>query len=467
MAINLLEKRRKKTAYSPINLLQRKREQIPEGSYYDMPEDAQQQAESLASQQISDQYPDMPDWLKQAVLSMTPRDKSPMLGSAARGISDVTNYIPAVAGGLLQGASIPIRGVASTIPTDLTQRLAQSPDLTSIFGAPQTGGQQGAQTAAEFAGSLGPLGKLFGSLKSGAQLARVPKSLQNATALAGTGYLGTPGDSDDKLLGAAGALALGGAGKVGGKVVGAVKDKIPSLMRGLTSKSTPEELVKAVQSPHDALQSTADELYGQVRSAIKKRDIKIPVNDVHLEKVKEILPKTRATEKLIERAKSGDYDAVHDLQSHLYKKGTKGLASDDIALENQGEEILDLRDKINDDLESHLLKEGHIDVAHVLKQGKKTVANLKNTYFAPLLRKGVGKMVQSDLRLVPENPEKLFGQNSVPMKDFLTKHPEAEKHVQGIKEKKKAIKDLKKLFLTTGVGGGATAGIKSIYDLLK
>ena len=458
MPINLL------ADSQPINLLA---EEPSSATFESLSPEDQEKALELARQKISEQHPNMPDWMRDLILHITPKDRSPMLESAAKGVTDVTDYIPAAAGGLMQGASLPIRGVAGLIPTEFTQNLANSPDLRDLFPKAQGTGQKSVQMAGELVGGGGLLGKLFQGVKGASALAQVPKALQNPLSLGVTGAVATPGNASDRAMGAGGALALGAGGKVASKIAAKAGDKIPAFMRGLTSKSTPESLVESVQKPHDRLQSTSDELYGQVRQAIKKRGVKIPVKDDHLNQVADILPKTRASRQLIEQAKSGDYEAVHKLQSHLYKKGTKGLASDDIALENQGEEILDLRDKINDDLESHLMKNGHIDIAHVLKQGKKTYKQIMDTYYAPHLRKGVGKMVHSDLRLVPENPEKLFTQNSVPMKAFLGKHPDAAKHVQGIKEKEKALKDLKKIMTRAGIGGGIVAGTKSIHDLIK
>jgi hypothetical protein len=461
MAIDLL-------ADEPIDLLADEPHQDASKKEFDdlSPED-QEKVMELARQKISKDHPNLPDWLRDLMLKITPKDKSPMLESAANDISAVTNKIPVAAGGLLQGASLPIRGVAGLIPTEFTQRLANSPDLSNIIRQPETEGDQYFNMTGQLVGGGGLLGKMMQGLKGGAALAHIPKALQNPLALAGTGALATQGGIKERALGAGGALALGGAGNLAGKAAGKVGEKLPAFLRGLSNKSTPEALVEAIQKPHDKLQSTADELFGQVRWAMKKRDIKIPVRDEHLEQVTEILPKTRASRKLIDAAKSGDYEAVHKLQSHLYKKGTKGLASDDIALENQGEEILDLRDKINDDLEKHLLKEGHIDVAHVLKQGKKAHKQIMDTYYAPNLRKGIGKMVQSDLRLVPEKPQDLLNQNSVPMKDFLGKHKEAAKHAQGIKEKEAALKALKNIFIGTGVAGGVGTGGKLLYDLFK
>jgi len=461
MGINLL------ADDAPINLLADDTPEASAQSFYDLGEDEQKKVMDLAKKQIMQQHPNTPEWMVDMMLKVTPKDEHPWFNKEAERFSNAANYIPSAAGGLLQGASIPIRGVAGLIPTEFTQSLANSPDLTGLFPQPQSSGQKGVQLAGELAGGGGLFGKLMQGLKGGAALAKVPGALQNPLAIAGAGAIGTPGDAANRGLGAAGGLALGGAGKVAGKVLQKAEDKIPAFLRGLTSKSTAEDLVQSVQKPHDRLQSTADELYGQVRGAIKNRDIKIPVKDEYMDKIAEILPKTRASRQLIAKAKSGDYNAVHDLQSHLYKKGTKGLTSDDIALENQGEEILELRDKINEDLERHLLKEGHIDIAHVLKQGKKTVKQLKDTYFAPNLRKGVGKMVQSDLRLVPENPENLFNENSVPMKNFLAKHPETAKHHQGIKEKELSKEQMKKMLVKAGLGGGTIAGLKSIYDLIK
>jgi hypothetical protein len=460
MAINLLAPSNE----PPINLLA---EEPSSANFDDLSPEDQEKAMGMAREQISAQHPNMPDWMRDLLLKITPKNKSPLLESAAKGVTDVTDYIPAAFGGALQGASIPIRGVASMIPTEFTQKLANSPDLRDLFPQAHGTGQKSVQMAAGLLGGGGLFSKLMQGVKGAAAIARVPQALQNPLALGGAGYIATPGTPTDKEIGAGGALALGGAGNVVGKAAGKVGEKIPAFLRGLGSKSTPEMLVEAVQKPHDVLKNTENELYGQVKSAIKKRNITIPVKDDYLNQVAEVLPKTRASRQLIEKAKSGDYDAVHDLQSHLYKKGSKGLASDDIALENQGEEILELRNKINEDLENHLLKEGHIDIAHVLRQGKKTHKNIMDTYYDKNLRKGIGKMVNQDLRLVPENPEKLFNQNSVPMKRFLEKHPEAAKHTQGIKEKEKALEDLKTLLTRGGIGGGIAAGSKTIYDLFK
>jgi hypothetical protein len=448
-----------------INLLE---EEPSSQSFEDLSPEDQTKVMEMTKQQISSQHPNMPDWMRDLMLQLTPKNKSPMLDSAARGISDVANYIPAAAGGVLQGASIPIRGVAGMIPTEFTQKLANSPDLRDLFPQAEGTGQQSVQTAAELLGGGGLFGKLLQGTKGAAALAKIPKMLQTPATLAGAGYLATPGDPMDKSIGAGGALALGGAGSVLGKVAGNMGEKIPPFFKGLASKSTPEELVASVQKPHDRLASTADEFYGQVRQAIKKRDIKVPMQEKFLEQAREYFPKNKSSvNDLFERAKQGDYEAIHKIQSSLYKKGTKQLSGDDLVKENEGEDIIDLRDRMNDFLEKHLLKEGNIDVAHVLRQGKKAHKQIMDTYYAKDLRKGIGKMVNHDLRLVPENPETLFNQNSVPMKAFLDKHPESAKHVAGIKNKKEALKELKNMFGGVAGTGGAMYLTKSVYDLLK
>ncbi len=466
MAINLLTNQKNK---QPINLLRTSNPQEEQhGSFYDLSPEHEEQTLDTARQQIAEQHPNMPHWLRDALLNITPKDKSPMLDSAARGVSNVTDYIPAALGGALQGASIPIRGAANMIPSEFTQNLANSPDLRDLFPQAHGTGQKSVQMASEILGGGGLFGKLMQGVKGAASVAKVPQMLQTPASLAGAGYIATPGTPTDKALGAGGALALGGAGSVAGKGAKKVADKLPGFLRGLTSKSTPEALVQSVQKPHDRLQSTVDELYGQVRSAINKRDIKPKINPKYLDEITEYPSMQSKTHKeLIQKAKDGDYESLHKLQSSLYKKGTKDTLNSDSVIETRGENLLELRDKINEDLERDLLKEGHIDVAHVLKQGKKAVSELKSTYFDKLLPKGIGKMVHSDTRLIPKNPEELFTQNSVPMKDFLSKHPEAAKHTQGIKEKEKAMKALGKILLGTGIGGGTVAGTKTIYDLFK
>jgi hypothetical protein len=435
-------------------------------SFYDLSKEDQANALNVARQQISAQYPNMPDWLRDMMLTITPKDQSPRLQKIADIAKADTNPIGVAGGGLLQGAAIPFQGIASMLPGERAKNFANE-DFTRFTAQPQNDMEKGLQDTSELIGSLGPLGKLFGMLKSGTQLARVPKVLQNATALLGTGAIATPGDLADKALGAAGALALGGAGKLAVKTGSALATKVPEFLRGLTNESTPEALVESVQKPHDILQNTANKLYGYVRDAIQKRQLSIPVKQEYLDQATEILPKDRATKKLIANASTGDYNAVHDLQSQLYKKGTSASLSNDIAVQNQGEETIDLRNKINEDLENHLIQSGNVDIAHVLDQGKNIYRQLKSTYYNKELPSGIGELVHPDIRLIPENPENLFTQNSLPMKQFLKEHPEAAKHSQGIREKKAALKALRNILIGSGVAGGATAGIKTLYDFLQ
>jgi hypothetical protein len=420
-----------------------------------------------ARAEIKKQYPGMPDWLREGILKTVGTEPHPVLEAASKGISNVTDYIPAAVGGALQGASIPIRGAASLFPGKFAQNLANSPDLRGLFPEAQGTGQKSVQMAAELAGGGGLFGKLMQGVKGAAQLARVPQSLQNSAALAGAGAIATPGDIGDKSVGAGGALALGGLGNVAQKVGSKVSETIPAFLRGLSSKSTKKDLVSAIQKPHDLLESSANELYGQVNQAIKNRNINIPMKPEFLAQAREYFPRKTSVDELFDKAKAGDYKAIHKIQSSLYKKGTKQLAGDDLVSENEGEEIIDLRDRMNDFLEDHLIKEGHLDVAHVLKQGKNSFAELMNTYFPKHLRKGIGKMVHPELRLIPKNPENLFAEDSVPMRNFLEKHPEAAKHALGVQEKKEANKMLKKLLLGSVYSTAGAGGAASLYNLFK
>jgi hypothetical protein len=460
MPINLLAENRS----APINLLA---EEPEDKSFEELSPEEQDKSLEEAKQKIAAQYPNMPQWMQDTILNMAPKNNPAMLGKISKAAEDVGGFVPAIAGGALQGASIPIRGIASMLPGQFSSNLANAPDLTKLFPEAKEQGHRIAQLGSEILGGGGLFGKLMQGVKGSSALAKVPQALQAPLSLGGAGYIATPGTPTQKTQGAMGALALGGLGNIAGKAISKVEDKLPEFIRGLTTKSTPEALIESVQKPHDILQSTADDLYGQVRNAVKNRGITIPIKDEHLSKIEDILPKTRANKVLIDKARSGDYQATQDLQSHLYKKGTKALSSGDIAQENQGEEILDLRDKINDEAEQHMIKEGHLDVAHLLKQGKKVYAQLKDTYFNKNLPKGIGKLVHPETRLEPENPEKLFNQKSESMKSFLQKHPEASAHSKQIKEKKEAIKKLNSLMIKGAGAGGVTIVAKTIHDLFK
>lgn len=435
-------------------------------SFYELSKEDQGKAMDLARKQISQQYPNMPVWLRDMMLSITPKDESPRLKKTADFLHEATNSIPVAAGGLMEGFAMPFQGVASMIPGKVAEDFAKE-DFTRFLPGPENEDEKSLQTVAELGGSLGPLGKLFGALKGGAAAARVPKALQNASALTGTGIIATPGDSTDKGLGAVGALALGAGGKLASKTASAVGTKVPAFLRGLTNESTEQSLIDAVQKPHDVLGRTADQLYNYVRDSIKKRNVSIPVKQEYLDAAKAVLPKTRASQQLIDKVRTGDYDAVHDLQSHLYKKGTKGMASDDIAIENQGEEIMDLRNKINDDLKNNLIQNGHADIAHVLEQGRGIHKQLMDTYFNKNLPKGIGNLVRKSTRAVPKDLTGLFEKDSVSMKKFLQAHPEVTKHVKGIKEKEAAKQALKKILWGSGGAAVGITGTKTLYDLLK
>lgn len=436
-------------------------------AFSDLSKEDQAKAMDLARQQISSQYPNMPNWLRDMMLSITPKDESPHLqkaANAAQQLSSDINVFPAVVSGAAEGLSTIPRGVASFIPGKFADNFANQPALTSYTPAPQNDVEQGAQDTAKFVGSLGGLGKLFGTLKAGSSALKIPKALQNATALMGTGAIATPGGAWDKTLGAAEGLALGGAGKVIQKTA----EKVPPFLRGLFNSSTENDLVKSVQNPHDVLQNTAETLYDQVRGAIKRRNVSVNVNPSTLDEIlDQEAMKTPTVKKLVDAAKQGDYDSLHKLQSSLYQKGTKDMLNPDAVVETRGENLMDLRQRINKEIENNLLQQGHVDIAHVLRQGKNIYKQLMDTYFAKDLPKGIGKLVQSDLRKVPENAQNLFSENSKPMAKFLKQHPETAKHVQGINEKQAAIKALHKiLWGAGGVGVGLTGG-RTLYDLLK
>jgi len=439
-------------------------------SFNDLSEEDKKKAMDLARQQISQQYPNMPNWLRDMMLSITPKDQNPRLQRMASNAQADTNGIPVVAGGLMQGFATPFQGIASMIPGETAKNFANQ-DFTDYLPKPQNDTESAIQTGAEFLGGLGPVGKLFGMLKGGTKLAGVPKALQNATALAGTGAIATPGDAGNKALGATGALALGAAGKTASLAGQAIANKVPSFLRGLTNDSTDKSLFQAIQKPHDILSNTADELYDYVKGSIKKRNVNIHVNPQTLDEILEYPSMQSKTHKeLIDRAKLGDYDALHTLQSSLYKKGSKDLLNEDSVIETRGENTLDLRNRINTEIQNDLTQKGHGDISHVLRQAKDTYKKIMDTYYNKNLReaggKGIGKLVNEDLRIEPKRATSLLDTTSKPMNVFLKQHPEAAQQFKGLQEKNAAKKALKDILVKGGVAGGLAFGGKTMLDLL-
>ena len=109
----------------------------------------------------------------------------------------------------------------------------------------------------------------------------------------------------------------------------------------------------------------------EAQNLIKERGIdKLSVPSDIFKDAKEFLPKTTPYKKLLEKAKTGDYDSLFTLQSDLRKIGSQLKRSISGAERIHGGEALKLRQKLQDSMKSHLRKEGHEDIAGLITKGQ-------------------------------------------------------------------------------------------------
>jgi len=214
--------------------------------------------------------------------------------------------------------------------------------------------------------------------------------------------------------------------------------------------------IRDTQKVVNAATKDTGKVFDKVESEVGKRGLaNIPVKPEVIEQAQSFLAKTTANKALIERAKSGEYKALRELQADLRVKGEKALASALKAENVEGEEILANRDEINQSIEKHLKDTGHEDLAEDLQGAKQRYKEIRKTYFSsPALAKVFGASQK-----VPKNPITLLGEESTELKRFMTKHPEVEKKLAKALSHKKSIKRLK--------GAGTILGIGTVSEVAR
>ena len=260
-------------------------------------------------------------------------------------------------------------------------------------------------------------------------------------------------------------------GFIGSPGIKMVGQGVGSFARGIKSALTkikPKELAYGVQKGHDVAEKEASGLYNLVKDQSKARNVKqIDIGEEAIDKAKSYLPKTDATKKLLEKARYGDYDALHDLQSDLWKHATRKASSPLAAEQNEAEEIFEQRDKLNNLIHSNLEESGHKDLSEALTKGRKLYRNMKETYYS---HPGVAKLVERGQRLVPKNPMEMFSEESDPMRKLYAAHPEVERAVKTNEIAKKFMEGIgkyKKRGIGLGAAGGALYGYHQLADLLS
>lgn len=175
------------------------------------------------------------------------------------------------------------------------------------------------------------------------------------------------------------------------------------------------------------------------------------LNTTFINSLRPYFANTAKTSNLLNDAATGDYNALRQLQSDLYTKGKLNLASDLNATKNEGEEMMEKRNDINQAISNHLKNTGNYDLDHLLTGARNDWSTLQQNYYNKNIPGSLIEMFDSNVRKIPNNLTSILSENSKPMQKLRDFHP-------GIQNKVNAINTRNKLgkygLGATGLGAG-------------
>ena len=331
--------------------------------------------------------------------------------------------------------------------TDLSQYAPDSEVGQSTF--------QGADLAGEFAAPGGALMKgARGLMDSSKIMQMLPNVLKNITSGAVAGGALSEGDRATGAEIGAGVSAIPGAYQA-----------TKSFLTNTPTKALNKGL-KDLQSFVNKKTDDVGNVLNNIEGAVKNKGIsKVKIDNDIIENAQTYLSKTKANKDLLEKARTGDFEALRKLQADLRTKGEKRLAADTQAENDLGEVMLETRGMINESIENHLLNNGAEDLAKSLNEARNIYREIQETYFSsPALARVFGKSQK-----VPRNIKTFLQEDSTEMNRLKEAHPEIEKALsKALKEtqRKKSLKTVGKIAgtgLTAGAAMmGAEKGIKNL-----
>jgi hypothetical protein len=218
--------------------------------------------------------------------------------------------------------------------------------------------------------------------------------------------------------------------------------------RGLKSPDL-KESIRATQNKVNEATSETGKIFDTVEQAVEERGIsKVKIDKNILKQAETFLANTPANKALIQRAKTGDYKALRELQADLRVKGEKALSSALAAENKMGEEILSTRDQVNQSIQKHLDNTGNKDLAKSLNKARENYRDIQDVYFStPALAKVFGRSQK-----VPKNPLTLLSEESTEMNKFMSAHPEVKDALSKALKHKGRMKNLSRIGQVTGIG---------------
>jgi hypothetical protein len=400
--------------------------------------------------EASSSYPDLSQPIDAQANNGSDQSSSPIMDKIKSGLRTIlpTPQMPL-------GLNVASGALSAFMPPTQRNLLEQAPQIMSgsNYGVPQ-----------KIASSVGET--IPAMLAGGGSLP--------GQAMAGFGMGAMSAPSGQRLeSGAENALLTTGIGKVLpmiGKTIG-----------NLVSPATNKSMASNIQNIHDAIGSQASQGFQDVSKGVSDRGLtQVPMQQSVMDDISNAIkskyfPKTEQANDLINRAASGDYNALRDMQSELWRKGTKAASSDSLLDNNKADEIFDLRDRINNSISNHLVNTGHDDLNALLNQSKAGYKYLQDTFYNKNIPQEMRKMVNPDIRQVPKNLGTLLQTDSIPMQNvrnaistppnnnWLGNNPYT--HTQDIQSynMNKGIKPLAKTLGWGGVGLGELAGLWKLY----
>lgn len=234
----------------------------------------------------------------------------------------------------------------------------------------------------------------------------------------------TVGNLMDFAAGQPGIKAVGGAAM---KTV----QKLPQLKDFINTFKT-RSLIEPIQKGADKLLKQSSDIYDLVKERVLPEGVsKINLDSKLLEEAANHLPKTQASKALVEAARSGDYNALHELQSDLGKLGSDAKGGETYADRNKGEEILDTRSKINDAIRNTFKENDKGYLAKLLDEASDKYRKMHEIYYK---HPTIAKLVNPKTRIVPKNPMTALTEESERTKKLLEAHPELNRSIKNMKK---------------------------------
>lgn len=225
---------------------------------------------------------------------------------------------------------------------------------------------------------------------------------------------------------------------------------LPGIQSGISKgvqKIKPESPYHFIQKAYDVKEKELSNIFSNVSKEANRENIKIDLPKNLINEIKKTGPKTDRFNNFVDKAKSGDYDALRKVQSELFARG-KNYSKSHLASENDfGAHLFEQRAKLNNAIIKSLEEAGRPDLAEQLTKAREGWRNLEETYHAnPIISKLVGEE-----REVPFTFGALRKESSF-IKNLKNEHPEIQRKLNNIRRAKQ---------VSTALAG---LGLKALYS---